>query len=119
MRFLSLFGPRKPQLKITQDPAPAPLKITPDYSSSPSPESGPILSNLDQSGPILTEIDFPFDKWCLPTQNAWATDFSPLKIMEKSRQVGATTVDALHSVIIVSHKEARHDVFVSSRDEPS
>src|SRR5258707_760402 len=117
MRFSSLFGPKKNQVQITPDQAADSLQITPDYSKSPAPESGPIWSNLDQSGPILTEIEFPFEQWCLPTQSAWATDFSPLKIMEKSRQVGVTRVDSLHSVIIASHKTARHDVFVSSRDE--
>jgi phage FluMu gp28-like protein len=44
-------------------------------------------------------------------------DFSPLKIWVKSRQVGATFTDSLHSVLIVSVANALFDVWVTSRDE--
>jgi len=55
-------------------------------------------------------------KYFLPYQYQWIKDHSPLKIIEKSRQIGMTYADAYHSVRIASRKEARYDVFVSSRD---
>src|SRR4051812_2864066 len=120
MRFSSLFIRKKPQQLDTGGlQTDLPVDIGGNSSPPPSPES-PAMSTFAHPCPLVsTEIDFPFDQWCLPTQAAWATDFSPLKIIEKGRQVGITRVDALHSVIIVSHKDARHDVFVSSRDEDS
>src|SRR5215475_14220859 len=53
----------------------------------------------------------------LPYQQAWINDSSPLKIMEKSRQIGITYADAYDSVIKASAQHARHDVWISSRDE--
>src|SRR5436190_20007831 len=55
-------------------------------------------------------------KYFLPYQLKWIKDQSPLKIIEKSRQIGMTYADAYHSVRIASRKEARHDVYISSRD---
>ena len=55
--------------------------------------------------------------WCLPTQAAWLNDPWPLRIWEKSRQVGATKTDALDSVLKASPADAKYDVWVSSRDE--
>jgi phage FluMu gp28-like protein len=40
-----------------------------------------------------------------------------MRIWEKSRQVGATKTDALDSVLKASHRDAKFDVWVSSRDE--
>src|SRR6266550_2066786 len=56
-------------------------------------------------------------KYFLPYQYDWITDPRPLKIAEKSRQIGITFADAYHSVRIASHEDARFDVFVSSRDK--
>ena len=56
-------------------------------------------------------------KYSLPYQYDWITDPRPLKIAEKSRQIGITFADAYHSVRIASNKGARYDVFVSSRDK--
>ena len=56
-------------------------------------------------------------KYFLPYQYDWITDPRPLKIAEKSRQIGITFADAYHSVRIASNKGARYDVFVSSRDK--
>jgi phage FluMu gp28-like protein len=53
----------------------------------------------------------------LPYQSAWIKDSSPLKIIEKSRQVGISFADAYDSVRKVSVRGARFDVWVSSRDE--
>jgi phage FluMu gp28-like protein len=51
----------------------------------------------------------------LPYQLRWLDDNTPLKIMEKSRQIGMTYVDAYESVIKASSREAA-DVYVSSPD---
>ena len=56
-------------------------------------------------------------EYLLPFQVAWVMDGAPLRIMEKSRQVGATFVDALDSVMKAGRRDARLDVWVSSRDE--
>ena len=55
----------------------------------------------------------------LPYQQAWIDDKSPLKIMEKSRQIGITYADAFDSVRKASDKNRAADVWVSSRDEPT
>lgn len=52
----------------------------------------------------------------LPYQLRWLDDDSPLKLMEKSRQIGMTYVDAYDSVIKASHATKPADVYVSSRD---
>ena len=57
------------------------------------------------------------EKFFLPFQRDWLNDHSPLKIMQKSRQIGATFVDAHDSVIKAGTRHARFDVWVSSRDE--
>ncbi len=59
----------------------------------------------------------PKKKYFLPYQIDWINDKSPLRIMEKSRQVGITYADAFHSVEIASAKGARHDVYISTRDK--
>jgi phage FluMu gp28-like protein len=51
----------------------------------------------------------------LPYQLRWLDDDSPLKIIEKSRQIGMTYADAYDSVIKASSRKAA-DVYVSSRD---
>jgi len=56
-------------------------------------------------------------KYCLPFQSRWALDRSPLKIIEKSRQIGLTSVTALSAILRLAPRNARLDVFVSSRDE--
>src|SRR6266404_3300572 len=56
-------------------------------------------------------------RYFLNYQYRWITDPRPLKIAEKSRQIGITFADAYHSVRIASNKGARYDVFVSSRDK--
>jgi phage FluMu gp28-like protein len=53
----------------------------------------------------------------LPYQISWINDDSRLKLIEKSRQVGITLADAYDSVRKVCVLGARHDVWVSSRDE--
>jgi phage FluMu gp28-like protein len=57
------------------------------------------------------------DLYFMPYQEAWILDESPLRIIEKSRQVGITYADAYDSVIKVSAEGARLDVWVSSRDQ--
>ncbi len=59
----------------------------------------------------------PPEPYFLPYQRAWLQDASPLKIMEKSRQVGITFADAYDSVRKVIQKGARLDVWISSRDQ--
>jgi phage FluMu gp28-like protein len=53
----------------------------------------------------------------LPYQRRWLADKSPLKIIEKSRQIGLTSATAFSAVRRTAVQDARHDVFVSSRDE--
>ena len=53
----------------------------------------------------------------LPYQRAWIRDDSPLKIIEKSRQIGISFADAYDSVRKVIAKGARLDVWISSRDQ--
>src|SRR5439155_17747348 len=47
----------------------------------------------------------------------WIHDTYPLRIWEKSRQVGATKTDAFDSVMKASPAGAQFDVWVTSRDE--
>jgi phage FluMu gp28-like protein len=61
-------------------------------------------------------LDIILDRYFLPYQTAWINDNSPLKLMQKSRQVGISFADAYHSVRLVSHKDNRLDVYISSRD---
>ena len=74
-------------------------------------------SELHQTPPNSTENPFSGPSWFLPTQARWLTDQHHLRIWEKSRQVGATKTDALDSVMKVSPKRAKYDVWVTSRDE--
>jgi phage FluMu gp28-like protein len=59
----------------------------------------------------------PTRTYFLPYQAAWIKDNSPLKLMEKSRQVGISFADAYDSVMKVATRGARLDVWISSRDE--
>ena len=52
----------------------------------------------------------------LPYQRKWILDTAPLKIMQKSRQIGISYADAYHSVRVASNKKSRLDVYISSRD---
>jgi phage FluMu gp28-like protein len=52
----------------------------------------------------------------MPYQARWLLDRRPLRLMEKSRQIGITLVDALDSVLKATHRSGL-DVWVSSRDE--
>jgi phage FluMu gp28-like protein len=56
-------------------------------------------------------------KYFLPYQIRWIEDTSPLRIIEKSRQIGITYADAYHSVRVASRAGARYDVYISSRDK--
>src|SRR6266576_3831300 len=57
------------------------------------------------------------EKYFLPYQRAWLDDPSPLRIMQKSRQVGASFTDAYDSVRKAACVDDAMDVWVSSRDE--
>jgi phage FluMu gp28-like protein len=59
----------------------------------------------------------PLSTYFLPYQARWIRDQSPLKIVEKSRQIGFSYADSYDSVIKVAPKNARLDVYVSSRDQ--
>lgn len=52
----------------------------------------------------------------LPYQARWIRDQARLKIVEKSRQIGFSYADSYDSVKKVAPKDARLDVWVSSRD---
>src|SRR5260221_8111721 len=51
------------------------------------------------------------------SQREWIEDTSPLKIIQKSRQIGISHADDYHSVILASRPGAKLDVFITSRDE--
>ena len=53
----------------------------------------------------------------LPYQRRWMEDSSPLRICEKSRQIGLTYADAYDSVLKAADIIDGKDVWVSSRDE--
>ena len=55
----------------------------------------------------------------LPYQRRWIADKSPLKIIEKSRQIGLTYADAYDSVRKACGFQGRYDTFFSTRDEPT
>ncbi len=56
-------------------------------------------------------------QYFLPYQERWILDESPLRIIQKSRQVGITYADAYDSVLKASPRDARLDVWISSRDQ--
>ncbi len=57
------------------------------------------------------------DRLFLPYQQRWVDDDSRLKLMEKGRQIGISWGTAFGCVNRTAPKEARHDQWVSSRDE--
>lgn len=57
------------------------------------------------------------DKFFMPYQVAWILDEALLKIVEKSRQIGFSWVTAYNAVRRAAVAGARHDVWVSSRDD--
>jgi phage FluMu gp28-like protein len=57
------------------------------------------------------------DRRFLPYQDAWIDDDSLLKLMEKGRQIGISWATADGCVERTAAAEARHDQWVSSRDE--
>src|SRR5258706_8046756 len=66
---------------------------------------------------IQSQPDANHELYFLPYQEAWILDSSPLRIIQKSRQVGITYADAYDSVIKASARDARLDVWISSRDQ--
>ena len=56
-------------------------------------------------------------QYFLKYQQKWIIDESPLRIIQKSRQIGITYADAYDSVIKASKGDARLDVWISSRDQ--
>src|SRR2546422_827445 len=56
-------------------------------------------------------------QYFLPYQERWILDEAPLRIIQKSRQVGITYADAYDSVLKASPRDARLDVWISSRDQ--
>lgn len=53
----------------------------------------------------------------LPYQSAWIQDTSRLKLSEKSRQIGFTWATAFAALERTAEQGARHDQWVSSRDD--
>lgn len=62
---------------------------------------------------VPTSIDGIF----LPFQSAWIKDDSRLKLMEKSRQIGLSWATAYAAAERTAAEGARHDQWVSSRDD--
>ena len=53
----------------------------------------------------------------LPYQGAWIADEQRLKLMEKGRQIGISWSTAYAGVARTGRQGARHDQWVSSRDD--
>lgn len=81
----------------------------------PSPSNPPAAPGSAPPG----EPSLPPGKFFLPYQSAWIADRSPLKIVEKGRQIGLSYADSYDSVIKAGKKRANgaRDVWVMSRDE--
>lgn len=58
----------------------------------------------------------PDPKYFTRSQIKWIEDEALLKIMEKSRQIGATHATCYRIVSLVSQPGARYDAFISTRD---
>lgn len=58
----------------------------------------------------------PDPKYFTRSQIKWITDEALLKILEKSRQIGATHATCYRIVSLVSQAGARYDAFISTRD---
>ncbi len=67
--------------------------------------------------PLLVRATVPEEKFFLRYQAEWIRDASPMKLMQKSRQVGISFADAFDTVLKVSARGARLDAWISSRDE--
>ena len=119
MRITSIFSFRKKsdQPEIACDSLCHSAPTACDSLCQAPPPTQPIPGHPSLSKPITAEIQFPERAWFLPTQAAWIQDPHPLRIWEKSRQVGATKTDAFDSVMKASPAGAKFDVWVSSRDE--
>jgi phage FluMu gp28-like protein len=64
-----------------------------------------------------SRLSHPSQPYFLPYQQRWIDDPSPLKIIEKSRQIGITYADAYDSVLKAAGLTLPGDVWVSSRDQ--
>src|SRR5438093_4986942 len=51
------------------------------------------------------------------SQRGWIEDRAPLKICQKSRQVGLSSAEGYQKVVLVSAPDARFDAYITSRDE--
>src|SRR3954462_15939113 len=77
-----------------------------------------ITNAFPQFSGAFRSFQFIFPKgYFLKYQWDWISDRSLLKIIQKCRQVGISYADAFDSVNKASPKNARFDVWVSSRDE--
>src|SRR5258705_188796 len=109
---------KKPaQLPIAHGHLAPRLPIAHDSSRQDQSQRGPTGSHRNLSGAIGPKNNSPERSWCLPPKADWLSDPCPLKIWKKPRQVGATTTDALDSVLKASPAGAKFDVWVTSRDE--
>src|SRR5947208_10367225 len=101
MQFSSIFGRgRNPRLvPLALGPATPALPISALGSGQPHIIEAPKGTQGDLSALRGTENNFSNFTWFLSTQSAWINDSWHLKIMEKSRQVGATKTDAFDSVM--------------------
>lgn len=68
---------------------------------------------------MLSKIlsSFTQSKYFYKSQRDWINDDSPLKICVKSRQTGFSYCNCFRLVLLVSAKDARHDAYISSRDQ--
>ncbi len=65
----------------------------------------------------MKPMSSPAEPYFLPYQQRWLDDNSRLKIMEKSRQIGLSYTAAYTAVRRAIMTDARHDIWVSSRDD--
>src|SRR5438552_3694579 len=117
--FSALFGMGESpdQLPVAATPQPASLPLAAGSRENHRPEPAATGSYRQLPAATGSENVFSERSWYLPTQLEWIHDTYPLRIWEKSRQVGATKTDAFDSVMKASPAGAQFDVWVTSRDE--
>jgi phage FluMu gp28-like protein len=109
---------------VAANVSPRPTAFAVPPSGGP-PQSEPLQLGVPPLGGLpnsalrvpRSEFDDPQASMFLPYQQKWIDDESPLKIVEKSRQIGFTYADACDSVFKAADSVNGNDVWISSRDE--
>lgn len=73
-----------------------------------------MINDAMNTNHLCTETD---ETYFLPLSGSLDSRPIPLRIIQKSRQVGISYADAYDSVVKASARDARLDVWISSRDQ--